>query len=29
MEVPGAPTDAPITPAGLPAHTLWPYGREA
>ena len=27
--LPIEPIDAPITPAGLPAHALWPYGREA
>jgi hypothetical protein len=29
MDAPGAPMEAPITPAGFPANALWPYGREA
>jgi hypothetical protein len=29
MAVPIAPTETPITPAGLPLQALLPYGREA
>ncbi len=28
MAVPAAPTEAPMTPAGLPGQELWPQGRE-
>jgi len=29
MAVPIAPTDAPVTPAGMWWNELWPHGREA